>query len=93
MGFEAILDLFSSNVGILWTDAALVLTILGCVLFMAKDIRLGCLILLAFLAVEFIYFDVIGADTFKVILALFVDVVILSLSLYVSYGKRQGGVY
>jgi hypothetical protein len=89
---EDLLDLLVGNLGIVYEDLVLLLTILGSIIFFAKDLRLGALILFIFLVSEYLIFSLLGMETFKALIAVLVAVVLLTLSLYITHSKTGTGI-
>ena len=71
-------------------DYILLVTILGLFIFYAIDLRIGLLIQFVSLALMFIAFHAISWPTQHVLLALLATLVLLALSLFVSYQKTRG---
>lgn len=69
-------------------DILLLLTVLGAMLFMATNLRLGLIILFLLSAVEFVLFAMFGYETIKALYAVLVTLVAMALSIYFSAGKK-----
>lgn len=89
---EDIFDLIAGNLGLSFENLILVLTILGSLIFFAKDLRLGAIVLFMLLASEFIIFYELGMESFTVLMAFMCNIVILTLSLYITHNKTAVGI-
>lgn len=70
----------------------LIITILGSVIIMAKDFRLGLIILFMLEAGELIFFSFLNYDITYYVLALLSTFVLMVLGLFISYKKTSSGV-
>ena len=84
---EDLIDLLVGNLGITFENLVLVITILGSLLFFAKDFRIGIIILFLFFAGEFMIFSLLEMETFAALMGVLVSLVVLTLSLWVSHSK------
>jgi len=89
---EDLLALFEANLGATIENIVLLLTTLGSMLFLAKDLRLGIIILFIFFAMEFVIFSTLGMETFFTLMAFLSTFVVMSLTLYVSRYKTGGAI-
>lgn len=89
---EDIINLITGNLGIAFTDLVLLLTVLGSLIFFAKDLRIGAVILFILFVSEYILFVEMGLESFKVLMALFCSLVVLTLSIYITHSKTTTGV-
>src|SRR3990172_7240849 len=65
----------------------LLLNFLGGIVLFAKDYKIGLISLLLLFSSEFILFALLGWDTTKAIIAVFLALIVLALSLYTSRNK------
>jgi len=79
-----------ANMGVTIEQFVLLMTGLGSLIFMAKDFRLGLLILFFSVGVEFIVFYSLGKDVSLYIITLLASFVLLTISLLISYSKKSG---
>lgn len=84
---EDLINTLVGNLGINFDQLIVMLTVLGSIIFFAKDLRIGAIILLIMLVSEFIIFYELGIETFTALMAVLVSVVILALSLYITHSK------
>lgn len=89
---EDLINLLAGNLGIGFENLILVLTILGSLIFFAKDMRIGAIILLMLLSAEFIVFVQLGMETFAALMGVLTSIVILTLSLYITHSKSTTGI-
>jgi hypothetical protein len=87
-----LIDTLVANLGVSFPDLIVLLTVLGSVIFFAKDLRLGAVLLFSLLAIEFILFTELGINSFSALIALMVSIVLLSLSLYITRARLGGGI-
>lgn len=88
----SLIDLLVANLGISFPDLVILLTILGSIIFFAKDLRLGAVLLFSLLAIEFMLFVELGIPSFSALIALMVSIVFLTLSLYITRARLGGGL-
>lgn len=69
-------------------DIILFLTVMGTLLFMATDLRIGLIIMFLLSAVEFVLFAIFGMETTKAMYALLITLVIMALSFYIGASKK-----
>jgi len=86
---EDVINTITTNLGIAYTDLILLLTMLSSLIFFAKSFRIGALVLFVLTASEFVAFYLAGLETFKVLVAALVALVLLSMSLFLSHAHRQ----
>lgn len=84
---EDLINLLTGNLGIGFENLVLLITILGSVMFFAKDFRLGSVILLVFFGCEFVYFSLAGWDTLGALIAVLTSITLLTLSLFATSSK------
>lgn len=87
---EGIIALFEANLGAGLENIVLFVTALGSLIFMARDFRLGLIILWILFASEYIVFYQLGMETFFALTAFLSTFAVLSLSLYII-PKKTGG--
>ena len=87
MNYAEIVNFLAGNLGFQVTDLVILLTFLGCIIIAAKDFKIALICLFLLYAVEFMIFESLAMETYKVLLALLLTLVILTLSLYTSGNK------
>jgi len=87
--FELMTEL-TNNLGVTNEVFILIVTVLSCVIFMAKELRLGLLLLFFITSVEFMILYALGLNTTYHIITILASFVILTISLLISYKKTQG---
>jgi len=87
-----VLDLLLANMGITLEQYLLLATALGSLMFMAKDLRLGCLILFFMVGIEFLVLYASGRNYHYHLLVLLLCVVLLTVNLLISYSKKTNMV-
>lgn len=92
MAFADILNLMAGNLGVSLEAAVLLVTFLGSLLFMARDLRIGLVILLVLFSSEFIVFYITGLSTLMALTATLVTLVCLALAIYISFNKNSMAV-
>lgn len=89
MTIADVAGIVTQNLGIALEDLILLFTVLGSFIFFAKDLRIGLIALTILTAGETIMFYNAGVDYVKAIVVFFASIVLLSLSLYISYDKSR----
>lgn len=89
---EDVIDLIVGNLGVSLEYLILLMTVLGCIIFMTKDFRLGLIIMFVMFMAEYMMFYLLGLNTFAALIAIFVNIVVLALSIYVTHSKSTVGV-
>lgn len=74
-------------------DIVLLVTVLGSILLMANDYRMGVLILFFLVGAEFVIFVSLGLASFKGLILLLSIIVVMALSTYVSSTRTVGSIY
>lgn len=90
MDYLELINFLPNNVGFGLTDLILLLTVFGGIILFAKDFKIGLISLVLLLSLEFMIFSILGMETFKTIILMFVALVLLALSLYTSNIKTGG---
>jgi hypothetical protein len=92
MSFQAITNAAIANVGISFEWIMLIITVLGAMIFFAKDFKIGMMILLVTTGGLFIWFYEAGLNYALPLIVFFMALVILALSLYaVNKSSATGG--
>ena len=92
MTFANIIDTTIANVGMSGEWIALIITILGALIFFAKDFKLGMIVLLTTSAGLFIWFYEQQWNYVLPLVIFFMSLVIMALSLYaVNKSSATGG--
>jgi len=86
--FELVSEL-TSNLGVTNEIFILIVTVLSCIVFMAKELRLGLILLFFITSIEFMIFYALGLNTTYHIITILALFVILTISLLISYKKAQ----
>ncbi len=86
--FEILTEL-TSNLGVTNEVFILIVTVLSSIIFMAKEFRLGLLLLFFMTSIEFMIFYALGFNTMYHIIMILASFVILTISLLISYKKTQ----
>lgn len=81
----------ATQLGMSFADVILLVFTFGALLFMAKDFRLGIMILMVTSALLFIWFYVLEIVYVLALIEFLASVVILSLTLLAVRGKAQYG--
>ena len=84
MSYEEIVNTLVSNLGFAFPDLILLMTFFASIILMTRDMKTGLIMLFMFYAVEFVVFTLVGFDTLKVIICLFITLLVLTLSLYTN---------
>jgi hypothetical protein len=88
----AIIDTIVHNLGLVGLDQlVIIITVLGMLIFFAKDVRLGIVMLFFFSIMEFVLFNAVGYRTDFVLIMVFASVVLMAISLLISYSRESGG--
>jgi len=82
MSYAEIVTGLVAGLGFTFPDLILLMTFLASLILFTRDLKTGLLMLFMFFAIEFIAFTMLGFDTTKVIIALFITLLVLALSLY-----------
>jgi len=86
------LNFLAENLGMGLTDIIIILTLLGCAIFAAKELRLGLIIAFVLIGGEYVVFYLTGLPSFKALITTVMLVVALTLSLYIPHSKKYGGI-
>lgn len=82
MTYAEVLTELAGNLGIGLSDLILLLTLMGGIIFFARNFKIGAICLTVLLASEVIIFALLGWDTTNVLILLFVAIITMALSLY-----------
>ena len=77
------------NIGIPKEDLIILITLLSCIIFMAKEVRIGIIIAFLLSACIFVVFYSLGWQYFHALVVFFIMLVILILSLFISYERTS----
>ena len=89
----AIVDTMVHNLGLQGLDQlVIIITVLSMLIFFAKDVRLGIVMLFFFSIIEFVLFYGAGYNTSYFLIMVFASVVLMAISLLISYSKETGGI-
>jgi len=87
MSFETVIMEMVSNLGFsLLEDLILLITFFACFVLLARDFKIGLLILFMIYSVEFIMFVLLGMQTAHVLVLMVICLIALSLSLFLTRG-------
>ena len=91
--WEVIVSFFSV-LGLSITNLMIFILLLGCLVMAATNFRVGAMVAFILMAGAFVAFEVNGLDSQTALLVFLIIGIILSLSIYIGFGKRQvaGGV-
>jgi hypothetical protein len=84
MGVEGIINLISTNLSIAFPDLVLLITALSSMIFMAVNFKVSLVLMFMIFGLEYVGFSLLGWDTFNVMIALLVTLMLMALSLYSS---------
>ena len=87
-----VINLLFGELGVTIDIYVLIVTILGSLIFMAKDFRLGLVILFLLESVELIIFYSWGYDLTYYVLAVLTTFVLMAVSLLISHKRTTGGI-
>jgi len=82
----------TGNLGIGFEELVLLITFLGSLLFLARDMRIGLIVMLILFASEYIVFSLTGWQTFTALMATVLTLVAITLTIYISHTKQGTGV-
>lgn len=83
MNYEEILtDVIAGGLGVPLSDLILLLTVIGGIIFFARGFKIGTIVLVLILTVDFIVFALLGYETWKALVLLFISIIMMALSLY-----------
>jgi len=88
-GLQETMTIFIGGLGVTVSQLLAILTTLGCIIFMAKDLRLGLMFLFMFSAVEFIGLYTLQQDTTLHVIMMLVSLATLILSYLITHKKTQ----
>lgn len=80
-----------ANLGMSFETIILVLLLLGCLVFFAKDVRLGLVMIFVLSGLLFMWFYSTGLDYVPSLVVFFMDLIILSFTLYGSSKRSSVG--
>lgn len=80
-------DRIFEALGITLEDGVLFILFLGGWLFLAKDLKIGLIYYFTMYGIAFICYELLGLNTAKVIVAIFVSMLLMAISLYSSHQK------
>lgn len=82
-----------NNVGVSFETIVLVIVLLGCLVFFAKDVRLGLVMIFMASGLLFMWFFTVEYDYVPSLVVFLMDLVVLSFTLYGSSKKSAGGAF
>lgn len=87
-----LLNTLTGNLGMGFEEIVLLITFLGSLLFLARDFRIGLIVLLVLFAAEYIVFSLTGWKNFTALIATVITLVAITLTIYISHSKKRGMV-
>jgi len=85
-------DLVADNLGVAdVSDAVLVILLIGAIILFVEDFRKGIIANFIIFMGVFMWFALVGIDVTKVLIVALGFFVLLALSLYLTYAKKEGG--
>jgi hypothetical protein len=88
---KVVQNVIEPGIGMGFQDYILICSLLGFLIFYALDVRVGLLITFVGLSTLYIAFQGLGWSTANLIILVLASVVLLSLSLFMSYQKTRVG--
>lgn len=73
-------------------DLYLLIIFLGGIIFLAKDLKIGLIFYLLMWTLGYIFFELQGFETKKLLIAMFLTVLLMAISLYSGYQKQGSAV-
>lgn len=92
MAFLGFWEEVAAELGLTFPDLYLIVIFLLGFIFLAKDIKIGLIFYLLGFGAGFVFFVSAGLPTNKILIASFLALLAMALSLFSSHQKR-GGVY
>lgn len=89
MNFSELVNFIAESVGFALPDLIILFTALGALIFAAKDLKVGLVAAFIMFAGEFIIFSSLSMQTNKILLALLLSFIFMTVSLYTSPYKQQ----
>lgn len=89
MAWTELFNEMAFNLGMALPDLILVVLSLGAIILFAKDLKVGLVSLFMLYAMLFILYAGIGWDITHVIIAFFISLALMTISLYTSSGKSM----
>jgi len=87
-------DLFTSNLGVGdITDIVLFLLLTAGIIWFAEDFRKGVIVNFVIFMAVFIWFALVGLSVEKILMTALSLMILIALSIYLTYAKKQGGAY
>lgn len=80
------------NLGVTLDQFIMLVTFMASLIFMAKDLRLGIMMLFLFNCIEVILFASAGVDITLISIATLISLVLMAFSLFMSY-QGSGRIY
>jgi len=89
MTLESLILTLATNLGITWPPLIAFITICGCIIVMAKDLRLGLMILFMLSAVEFMALYTLSQSTQLHLIMILVSFALMAVAYLITYKKTQ----
>lgn len=89
MSLESLLTTMVTNLGITWPPLIAFITVCGCIIIMAKELRLGLMMLFMFSAVEFMALYALSQNTQLHLIMTLVSFALMAVAYLISYKKTQ----
>jgi len=87
------IETITSNLGMSFENIALLVIVIGCIIFFARDFRVGVIVSMMLSALLFILCYNAGLRWEPSLIVFFIDLIVLALSLYgVNATAEKGGV-
>lgn len=86
---ESLMTLIVTNLGVTWPQLMAFITAGGCLIVMAKEVRLGLMFLFMFSAVEFMGLYVLGQNTQLHLIMTLVSFALMCVAYLITYKKTQ----
>lgn len=81
-----------ANLGVTTDQLIMILTFMASLIFMAKDLRLGMMLLFFLNSIEFLLFYGSGYDVTLISIAVLISLVLMAMTLFMSHQRSKGGI-
>lgn len=89
-GINDLISFITNGLSVSFPDLVLLAAILPSLIFFASDIRIGLLITLLMSSLTYAGMEWFGIESYKALVVIFITVVLLALSFYITH-KKGGG--